>query len=428
MDGFLFKHEKNFNQFNHKYAKSFVIPTALMLAALTMPSHLSAHGYVAIPESRAFLCEQLLNVLCGAVQYEPQSVEGTDRFPEGGPLDGQLASAGIKAFFPLDQLGVGRWWKNWVEPGPIQIHWQFTAPHSSRDFRYFITKDTWDPSQPLSRDQFELNPFCEVDFNNQRPEFEWNHWCDLPEREGYHIVLAVWDVADTVMSFYNVLDLYYKSPEHNAMPVAVIPDDQDLTRGAAVRLLLANADGPMEALNYEYRIRTSVEGQANVWPKLFAQSLNHHLPEWVRAGFKAADGIEPEDQDNRIFAWNPEVVSAKLSIVTQTEEQSLGITGLLEHYRLDSHQLLSLDLEFHTEFFNQLRIALIHDNQLLTTESLGIYPGATPWSMTLQQPPTGLYVLKIEWVDFRGELQRLYNNFEVWPQQKHQYIPEILWP
>lgn len=41
----------------------------------------SAHGYVESPASRSYLCKQGVNVNCGPIQYEPQSVEGIGGFP-----------------------------------------------------------------------------------------------------------------------------------------------------------------------------------------------------------------------------------------------------------------------------------------------------------------------------------------------------------
>lgn len=54
----------------------------------------SAHGYVESPASRSYLCKQGVNVNCGPIQYEPQSVEGIGGFPQLGPSDGQIAGAG----------------------------------------------------------------------------------------------------------------------------------------------------------------------------------------------------------------------------------------------------------------------------------------------------------------------------------------------
>ena len=67
--------------------------SALLLAAMC-PTTVHGHGYISSLFGRAFGCRTKANSGCGNVQYEPQSVEGPDRFPETGPADGAIASAG----------------------------------------------------------------------------------------------------------------------------------------------------------------------------------------------------------------------------------------------------------------------------------------------------------------------------------------------
>lgn len=51
-------------------------------------------------------------------------------------------------------------------------------------------------------------PFCEYQGNNQQPPRQLTHLCNVPnDRNGYHVILGVWNVADTPMSFYNVIDV-----------------------------------------------------------------------------------------------------------------------------------------------------------------------------------------------------------------------------
>lgn len=68
------------------------------VTAITMiPQSAYAHGFVEKPSSRAALCSQnygALNLNCGNVMYEPQSLEAPKGFPDSGPIDGKIASAG----------------------------------------------------------------------------------------------------------------------------------------------------------------------------------------------------------------------------------------------------------------------------------------------------------------------------------------------
>jgi hypothetical protein len=75
------------------------------VAAMSLSVESFSHGYVSQPGSRSYLCKLGENTNCGAVQYEPQSVEGVDgspRFPIGGPADGTIAAAGSPAWSELN--------------------------------------------------------------------------------------------------------------------------------------------------------------------------------------------------------------------------------------------------------------------------------------------------------------------------------------
>ncbi|WP_305852463.1 lytic polysaccharide monooxygenase [Gracilibacillus caseinilyticus] len=175
----------------------------LFVMSLAFASMVSAHGYVSNPESRSLLCSEGVNTDCGAVVYEPQSLEGPGNFPEAGVADGQIASAG--GVFPkLDEQSETRWAQVPMSSGAFTFEWSLTAAHSTTSWDYYITKEGWDPNSPLERSDFEL--FCTYNDNGQRPDFTTTHDCEIPQREGYHVILAYWEVADTANAFYQVID------------------------------------------------------------------------------------------------------------------------------------------------------------------------------------------------------------------------------
>ncbi len=69
--------------------------------------------------------------------------------------------------------------------GPHEFVWHHTAPHKTTNWRYYITKQNWDPNKPLTRDQFELTPFCTINGNGQAPAMTKSMTCNVPERTGY---------------------------------------------------------------------------------------------------------------------------------------------------------------------------------------------------------------------------------------------------
>jgi len=200
----------------------------LLIASLKLQGVYS-HGYATL--SRAKKCVDGDNQNCGLIIYEPQSLEGPQGFPASGPPNGRIASADGEApsqtqglFLELDEQSSGRWAKTNVQAGSIDLSWVFTANHVTRDWRYYLTKEGWNPNSPLSRSSFDLNPFCVVAGNMAKPPFTLSHTCNLPSRNsGYHIILAVWDVGDTPMAFYNVIDVQFGGNTPSKPPPAPAP-------------------------------------------------------------------------------------------------------------------------------------------------------------------------------------------------------------
>ncbi|MGL4819713.1 MAG: lytic polysaccharide monooxygenase [Bacilli bacterium] len=177
-----------------------VLCTALGLSLA--PANAGAHGYVDI--SRAQLCRTGANVGCGLVQYEPQSLEALGNFPVGGPADGKIASAN-GAFAPLDEQTADRWTKVQMRGGANTFTWKLTANHATREWKYYITKKGWDPNKPFGRADLEL--IAQI-ADGGRPPTTVQHTVNVPtDRNGYYLILAVWEIADTPNAFYNVIDV-----------------------------------------------------------------------------------------------------------------------------------------------------------------------------------------------------------------------------
>jgi predicted carbohydrate-binding protein with CBM5 and CBM33 domain len=186
-----------------------VAAAALSLSVVTAGSA-SAHGYVNSPTSRAYHCNQGTATDCGAIQWEPQSVEGPKGFPESGPEDGKICSAGLEQFAELDDPRGGGWPATDVSAGAsYDFTWHISAAHSTTSFRYFVTKDGWDPNQPLTRDALDPEPFLTVDGNNEQPPNDVTHTGNLPNKSGRHLILSVWDIADTANAFYQCADVNF---------------------------------------------------------------------------------------------------------------------------------------------------------------------------------------------------------------------------
>ncbi|MBC2684502.1 lytic polysaccharide monooxygenase [Bacillus toyonensis] len=207
MNNRILKHLQNMKM--NKKSLGAVALTAGIIGTTLIPQNAYAHGFVEKPGSRSALCSPTygaLNVNCGSVMYEPQSLEAPKGFPQAGPVDGQIASAGGKFGGILDQQTADRWFKNPITGGENTFTWKFTAPHLTSKWHYYITKIGWNPNKALTRADFE--PIGTVQHDGSAASNNVAHKINVPtDRSGYHVILAVWDVADTANAFYNVIDV-----------------------------------------------------------------------------------------------------------------------------------------------------------------------------------------------------------------------------
>ncbi|RSS79675.1 lytic polysaccharide monooxygenase [Streptomyces sp. WAC06614] len=179
--------------------------------SLAVAPSASSHGYTDTPISRQKLCANRAVADCGPIQWEPQSVEGPKGFPAAGPADGRICSAGLGQFAQLDDPRGGAWPATKVTSGQsYSFRWQFTANHSTTDFKYYVTKNGWDPTKPLTRSALELQPFLTVTYNGARPPMTTTHQGTLPSgKSGRHLILAVWTINDTGNAFYACSDVQF---------------------------------------------------------------------------------------------------------------------------------------------------------------------------------------------------------------------------
>jgi chitin-binding protein len=106
-----------------------------------------------------------------------------------------------------------------VDPGQMfHVKWVYTVPHVTRGYSWFITKDGWDPEKRISRAQLEPKSFYD-DFYTQIPYYEHSselkakieHEVKLPlGKQGHHVIVLLWVVADTGNAFYQAFDVNFK--------------------------------------------------------------------------------------------------------------------------------------------------------------------------------------------------------------------------
>ncbi|MFE9699630.1 lytic polysaccharide monooxygenase [Streptomyces sp. NPDC006270] len=169
-----------------------------------------SHGYTDSPVSRQQLCGNGTVRDCGQIQWEPPSVEGPKGFPARGPRDGLICAGGNQRFAELDDPRGGSWPASAVSAGASHtFRWRITARHATTDFRYYVTRDGYDPAKPLTRADLEPQPFLTVPFGGRQPSSVVSHSGALPQKSGKHLILGVWTIADTGNAFYACSDVRF---------------------------------------------------------------------------------------------------------------------------------------------------------------------------------------------------------------------------
>ncbi|MDX8149116.1 lytic polysaccharide monooxygenase auxiliary activity family 9 protein [Lentzea sp. BCCO 10_0061] len=154
---------------------------AAPLIVVALPSGTAfAHGYVNSPASRQAQCATNAALNCGAIRWEPQSVEG--------PKGLQSCHANLSQFAELSNDNKG--WKVTNTGRSVTFNWTFTARHRTRDYDYFV-------------DGRKVATFSG---NNQQPPATVSHTVNVGSA-GRHKVLAVWNIGDTAMAFYSCIDI-----------------------------------------------------------------------------------------------------------------------------------------------------------------------------------------------------------------------------
>jgi predicted carbohydrate-binding protein with CBM5 and CBM33 domain len=152
---------------------------ASSLAVASSPA--LAHGYVSSPPSRQAQCAAGTIANCGAIQFEPQSAEA--------PKGSKECNGGVAAFSQLNDDSLP--WRATNVGKSATFNWVLTARHRTATWVYYV-------------DGAAVATF---DDNNAIPAATVSHTVDLSRFSGRKTVLAVWNIGDTPMAFYNCVDV-----------------------------------------------------------------------------------------------------------------------------------------------------------------------------------------------------------------------------
>lgn len=110
--------------------------------------------------------------------------------------DGQLCAAGNERYAGLD-VPSDDWPTTDLPSGEnFTLNFKNTVAHNPYTFNYYITKDGYDPKQPLTWDDLEATPFLVADnvesLEQGTPNMHTELPVLLPEKSGSHVVYTVW--------------------------------------------------------------------------------------------------------------------------------------------------------------------------------------------------------------------------------------------
>jgi len=305
-----------------KYVCFFMI----IFFALTYVTDASAHGYVESLQSRAYMCKTGLNQKCGSVQYEPQSLEAKSGSFLSGSLNDRMGSAGISTYSDLDEQLQNRWTKNPISSGTQNFKWVFTANHKTNYFKFYITKENWNPNAPLTISTFDpIALSCTPEWNApQQPTKSGEYFsCQIPSRTGYQVIMAVWEVNDTVNSFYNLIDVDFGGntiPDQDTHPIQLgsISANSNLNIGDQVSLITIKKDGSTTE-KLLLTINSNDEGQGNTWSYNAAMAINANYNGQLKSGIKNTDNlISPNYGLNNIYAIENSIYNSTDIKITST--------------------------------------------------------------------------------------------------------------
>ncbi|MHA7648299.1 lytic polysaccharide monooxygenase [Mycobacterium sp. ML4] len=160
-----------------------IMGTAALMPVLSiflpMPAA-SAHGYVSSAPSRQAQCA-LGVVQCGAIRYEPQSVEG--------PKGLRSCNGGLPQFAELNDDS--KPWRATPVGSTATFTWTNTALHRTAGWEYYIGN----------------TKVASFDGNNAPATATVTHSVNLSGFSGRQKLLAIWNIGDTPNTFYSCVDL-----------------------------------------------------------------------------------------------------------------------------------------------------------------------------------------------------------------------------
>jgi chitin-binding protein len=216
-------------------ARIALIVTGAIVVTAALAAPAQAHGALNNPVSRVYACspeggQGTRSAACKAAI----AVSGAQAFAEWDNLrvpnvngrdrqlipDGKLCSGGLAAYRGLD-LARADWPATKLTAGAnLTFTYRTTIPHQG-SFRMYVTRDGFDPTQPLTWSDLDAKPFLTV--NNPRiTNGAYVMPGNLPAgKTGRHIIYTIWQTTSTPDTYYSCSDVVFAAA--GGAPVAAAP-------------------------------------------------------------------------------------------------------------------------------------------------------------------------------------------------------------
>ncbi|MFE3741846.1 lytic polysaccharide monooxygenase [Streptomyces sp. NPDC059134] len=221
----------------------------LALAGLTA-APAAAHGSMTDPVSRVAACfaegpESPRSEACKAAV----AASGTQAFYDWNEVniadaagkhrqiipDGALCGAGRDKYKGLD-LARADWPSSPMNAGNRTFRYKATAPHKG-SFELYLTKESYDPAQPLKWSDLEDKPFLTVT-DPKLVDGAYVFDGVVPNRSGRHLLYSIWQRSDSPEAFYTCSDVVFgqdgggaAGTAPTAAPTASAPSDAVIEEG-----------------------------------------------------------------------------------------------------------------------------------------------------------------------------------------------------
>lgn len=287
------------------------IHASLALAALAIgPAATSgpvqAHGSMAVPPSRIYHCSQgnIENPSDPACRTLVQQ-HGTQALYNWNGVNQANAAGNHQAVVPSGKLCSGNnpmfqgldlplnWTAQPIAPnsqGRFEFEFRASAPHSTRDWIFYITREGWTGSAPLRWN--DVDEFCRLGNVPLSPGNVYRLNCALPQRTGKHVIYNVWQRSDSPEAFYTCVDVQFTGGTNPIwVERGVLQAQNPLQAGSTVSLRLFNAGGG-DAGRVDHVVAQG-QGGINDWPYRFALAVNGSSPDARIGVIDAAGNVVP---------------------------------------------------------------------------------------------------------------------------------------